>query len=91
MDLLVVWGQFRPNSSKRIFFIFRELEQSAKLIEDLTRSGSVGDDGGKSGGGGKRIDPVQKSLMEVRGQLKSAQEKIRDLETDKKEAEENAR
>ena len=61
------------------------------MIEDLTRSGSVGDDGGKSGGGGKRIDPVQKSLMEVRGQLKSAQEKIRDLETDKKEAEENAR
>ena len=87
----MVWGQFRQNSSKKIFFIFRELEQSAKLIEDLTRSGSDGDDGSKSGGGGKRIDPVQKSLMEVRGQLKSAQEKIRDLETDKKEAEENAR
>ena len=57
----------------------KELESSALLIEDLTRGSKPG------------ADPVQKSLMEVRGQLKRAETRIQELEEDKKDAEENAR
>ena len=60
----------------------RELQASAKVIEDLTRT---------AGADGSKVDPVQKSLMDVRGQLRTAEQRILDLETDKKEAEENAR
>ena len=65
----------------------RELQSSAKIIEDLTRSGSstAGPDGSD------KVDPVQKSLMDVRIQLKAAEQRALDLEADKKEAEENAR
>lgn len=62
--------------------ICRELESSAKVIEDLTRSGK-----GQQGG----MDPLQRSLIEVRSQLHQAETKVKELQAEKTEAEEAAR
>lgn len=59
----------------------KEIESSAGLIESFTNAAKKG---------GKGIDPVQKSLINVRGQLQRAEEKVKELEDNLKEAEEAA-
>ena len=49
--------------------ICRELESSATIIEELKGSGSKKDG----------VDPVQKSLMNVRSQLYESQQKVAEL------------
>ena len=63
---------------------FREIESSAALIESFTAASSK--KGGKAG-----VDPIQKSLINVRGQLQKAEEKIQELEENVKDAEDAAR
>ena len=63
---------------------FREIESSAALIESFTTASSK--KGGKAG-----VDPIQKSLINVRGQLQKAEEKIQELEENVKDAEDAAR
>ncbi len=75
------------NSDSEMFLmiiIYREIESSATLIEGFTNAA-------KGGKGGKAVDPVQKSLINVRGQLQKAEEKIKDLEDGLHEAEEAAK
>ena len=62
-------------------YLFRDLESSAAIIEELK-----GNTNKKDG-----IDPVQRSLMNVRTQLHEAQEKIQDLQEQVQEAEESAK
>ena len=61
---------------------YREIESSAALIESLTHATKKG---------GKGVDPIQKSLINVKAQLQTAEEKITELEESLKEAEEAAR
>ena len=63
---------------------FREIESSAALIESFTTASSK--KGGKAG-----VDPIQKSLINVRGQLQKAEEKNQELEENVKDAEDAAR
>ena len=64
------------------FFVFREIESSAAVIEGFTASAKKGSKG---------VDPIQKSLITVRSQLQRAEDKIKDLEENLKEADEAAR
>ncbi len=57
----------------------RDIESSTAIIEHLK--------GGKKGSG---IDPLQKSILQLRGELQEAKHRIKDLEEDLKEATENA-
>ena len=59
----------------------RELESSAAIIEELKGSGSKKDG----------VDPVQKSLMNVRSQLYESQQKVAELKDQVEEAEEAAK
>ena len=68
---------------KEIFFLFREIESSAALIESLTTS--------KQKGGKGMVDPLQKSLIQVKGQLQRAEERAQDLSEALNEAEEAAK
>ena len=70
--------------SKKLSTYFREIESSATLIESFTAASSK--KGGKAG-----VDPIQKSLINVRGQLQKAEEKIQELEENVKDAEDAAR
>ena len=70
--------------SKILSTYFREIESSATLIESFTAASSK--KGGKAG-----VDPIQKSLINVRGQLQKAEEKIQELEENVKDAEDAAR
>jgi hypothetical protein len=70
--------------SKLLSTYFREIESSAALIESFTTASSK--KGGKAG-----VDPIQKSLINVRGQLQKAEEKIQELEENVKDAEDAAR
>ena len=56
-----------------------DLESSAKLLEDLTSSKGKDRDG---------VDPVQRSLMNLRGQLQASEAKVKALEEACAEAEE---
>ena len=58
---------------------FSELERSAKLLEDLTSSRGKDKDG---------VDPVQRSLFNLRGQLQASEAKVKALEEACAEAEE---
>lgn len=59
---------------------FREIESSAALIESFSNAAS------KKGG-----DPIQKSLLSVKGQLQKVEQRTRDLEKALLEAEEAAK
>jgi hypothetical protein len=59
--------------------ISSDLESSAKLLEDLTSSRGKDKDG---------LDPIQRSLMNLRGQLQAAEAKVKALEEACTEAEE---
>ena len=61
----------------------REIESSAALIESLT---SAQQRGGKGG-----VDPLQKSLLSVKGQLQKSEERCQDLSEALNEAEEAAK
>ena len=63
--------------------IYREIESSAALIESLTTSKQKGGKGG--------VDPLQKSLLNVKGQLQKSEERCQDLSESLKEAEEAAK
>ena len=67
-----------------LFWHFREIESSAALIEGFTAASTK--KGGKGG-----VDPIQKSLINVRGQLQKAEEKNAELEENVKDAEDAAR
>ena len=60
----------------------KEIESSAALIESLTNAKKKG---------GKGVDPIQKSLINVRAQLQKSEEKIAELEESLKEAEDAAK
>ncbi len=60
----------------------REIESSAALIESFSAASTKK---------GSHADPIQKSLINVRGQLKRAEDKIKELEESLGEAEEAAR
>ena len=62
-----------------IHFFGSDLDSSSKLLEDLTSSRGKDKDG---------IDPVQRSLMNLRGQLQAAEVKVKALEDACAEAEE---
>ena len=59
----------------------RDIEASASIIEQLK-----GGARGKSGG----VDPLQKSIMQLRAELQESQQRRRDLEEDLRDARENA-
>ena len=65
------------------YLFFREIESSAALIESLTTS--------KQKGGKGMVDPLQKSLIQVKGQLQRAEERAQDLSEALNEAEEAAK
>ena len=64
-------------------FLCREIESSAALIESLTTS--------QQKGGKRVVDPLQKSLIQVKGQLQRAEERAQDLSDALHEAEEAAK
>ena len=64
-------------------YTYREIESSAALIESF--SSAVNKKGAKG------VDPIQKSLITVKGQLQKVEQRSKDLEQALFEAEEAAR
>ena len=62
-----------------IFNTYRDIEASTSIIEQLK--------GKKSGGG---VDPLQKSILQLRAELQESQRRRKDLEEDLRDARENA-
>ena len=63
---------------------YRDIEASTSIIEQL--KGGARGGGGKSGG----VDPLQKSILQLRAELQESQRRRKELEEDLRDARENA-